>query len=72
MDIPAYIREPDRIAMNEAAREMAWKWRGIGIMSAVDVIRDGIKHGYRPTRDELEALCNMLADDAHRPRNSAE
>jgi hypothetical protein len=70
MDIPAYIREPDRIAMNEAAREMGWRWRGVGIMVAVEALRDGIADGYRPTHDELAALCNMLEDESRKPRTN--
>jgi hypothetical protein len=68
MNIPAYIKETDRLAMNEAARDMAWKWRGIGIMISVDAIREGISGGYRPTHDELAALCNMLEDETRKPR----
>ncbi len=68
MDIPAYIKESDRLAMNEAARDMAWKWRGSGIMVAVEALRDGIADGYRPTNDELAALCNMLEDETRKPR----
>lgn len=68
MDIPAYIKESDRLEMNEAAREMAWRWRGIGIMVAVDALREGIANGYRPTHDELATLCNMLEDETRKSR----
>lgn len=69
MDIPDYIKESDRLAMNEAARDMGWKWRGVGIMVAVDALRAGIADGYTPTHDELLALCNVLEDESRKCRS---
>lgn len=31
-------------------------------MLAVQALRDGIADGYRPTHDELVALCDMLKE----------
>lgn len=68
MLVPDYVKEADRLAMNEAARDMAWKWRGIGIMNAIEALRDGLADGYTPTRDELIALCNLLEEETRKPR----
>ena len=68
MQIPSYVREADRLAMNEAAREYAWENYNKGIMAAVFALRDGIAGNYRPTHAELVAMCDMLEAKTQEPR----
>lgn len=68
MDIPAHVNEPDRLAMNEAARNYAWGYYNKGVMLAVAALREGIADGYRPSHAELVALCDMLEATTREPR----
>lgn len=59
---PKCVTEQERIAMNQAAREYAWDNYNKGVMLVVQALRDSISDGYRPTHDELVALCDMLEE----------
>jgi len=68
MEAPLGLSEQDRRAMNEAAKGYAWDWYNKGVMLAVNALREGIDGGYRPTHDELVALCDMLVKTTREPR----
>lgn len=60
--------EAKRMAMNEAAKDMAWEWYNKGVMLAVNALRDGIKDGYRPSVSDLEGMCRLLEAKTREPR----
>lgn len=68
MEIPSYVKEADRLAMNEAARDYAWDSYCKGVMLAVQALRAGIAGGYRPEHGELVELCNELEAKSREPR----
>lgn len=69
MEIPSYVKEADRIAMNEAVRDYAYENYCKGVMLAVAALREGIAGGYRPEHDELVEMCDHLEAKAREPRN---
>lgn len=70
MEIPAYVKESDRVAMNEAARDYGWDWYNRGVRMVADALRDAIADGTTPTHAELVAFCDMLDEKAREPRNA--
>lgn len=60
MEVPHYVSEPDRVAMNKAARDMAWDWYNRGARMTAQALRDGIADGYCPTHAELVAFCDLI------------
>ena len=68
MPAPQYLKEPDRIAMNEAARDYAWEWYNKGVMAVVDELRATVAEGYRPSLSDLAGLCDIFEAKTKEPR----